>query len=188
MTDKVAAREQRIAAAQKQKGDDKPPDKTPPQNQKEKAEATLNKDAERERLDAEKREGNTEKRSMDDPMRVLARRAVEIAESAGAGIGSAVTAPQAALIKERLGGDPLGKFAPAKIEGMLAYAQGGRGTGRDQLDAEVIEKLRTFSRESGSRRIWPRKVAAMVVALEEQRQGTALAPKKEAPAETAEAK
>lgn len=182
MADKPAAREQRIAAAkqqQQQKGDDKPPE-TP----KERAEAALDKDAENKRLS----EARPEPRSMDDPMRVLARRAVEIAEAGGASLGSAITAPQAQLIKDRLGGNPSEKFAPATLAQLQAYAQGGRGEHRTDIPAEAVEKLRTFSRESGSRRIWPRKVAAMVLALDEQRTGRARpGTKKKAEAEQATA-
>lgn len=119
-----------------------------------------------------KKEGDG--RKMDDPMRVLARRSVEIAESGSSSLGSAVTAPQAELIKDRLGSDPLGKFKPATIGGLLAYAQGGRGSGRDQLDDEALTKLRDFCRQTGNRRIWPRKVAALVLALHEQSTGRAI--------------
>lgn len=128
------------------------------------------KPKEKEKKAGEPREG----RKMDDPMRVLARRAVEIAESGSSSLGSAVTAPQASLIKDRLGSDPMAKFKPATIGGLLAYAQGGRGAGRDQLDEEALKKLRDFCRQTGNRRIWPRKVAALVLALHEQATGRAI--------------
>lgn len=136
--------------------------------------AVLDTDAERKRLDAEKeKEGGEprEGRKSDDPMRVLARRAVEIAESGGADLGSAVTAPQAQLIKDRLGGDPVGKFKPATQSQLLAYAQGGRGSGRSDLPDESLTKLRDFCRQTGSRRIWPRKVAAVALAIHEEKSG-----------------
>jgi hypothetical protein len=107
-----------------------------------------------------------------DPMRALAKRAVEIAEAAGASLGSAVTATQADMITNKIGSAEPGKrFAPATLAQLQGYAQGGRGAGRTDIPAEGVEKLRTFCRELGSRRIWPRKVAAVVLALEEQRTG-----------------
>lgn len=132
--------------------------------QQEKADKTLDKDAERERVSEPRRQS-------DDPTRKLARRAVEIAEAKGATLGSAITGPQAELIKSRLGSDPTKTFAPATLQQLQDYAQGGKGAGRDGIDKEAIEKIRTFCRQAGSRRIWPRKVAAMVIAVEEERTG-----------------
>ena len=153
------------------------------------AEVKLDTDAERKRLDAQNKGGEPrEGRKMDDPMRVLARRAVEIAESGGADLGSAVTAPQAQLIKDRLGGDPMGKFKPATQAQMLGYAQGGRGSGRSELPDEALSKLRDFCRQTGSRRIWPRKVAAVALALHEEKSGKTIPhTKKEAVPEKAAA-
>jgi hypothetical protein len=112
-----------------------------------------------------------EKRQSDDPVRVLARRAIEIAEAGGAPLGSSITAPQAQIIKDRLGPKPGEKFPPASLHQLQEYAQGGHGTHRDGVPPEAIEKIRAFCRATESRRIWPRKVAAMVLALEEQRTG-----------------
>jgi hypothetical protein len=109
----------------------------------------------------------------DEPDRVLARRAVEIAEAGGAGLGSSITAPQAKLVQERLGDKPIDRFKPATAAQLQAYAQSGKGTGRSDLPEEGLAKLREFCRETGSRRIWPRKVAALALACDELRTGRA---------------
>lgn len=106
-----------------------------------------------------------------DPSRVLAHRAVEIAEAAGNKLGSAITAPQAKLIEDRIGPKPDEKFAPATMKQLQDYAQGGKGTGRDGIPGEALIKIRDFCKATESRRIWPRKVAALVLALEEKRTG-----------------
>jgi hypothetical protein len=106
-----------------------------------------------------------------DPMRVLAHRAVEIAEAGGAKLGSAITAPQAQLIAERLGSEPGKAFEPATLQQLQHYAQGGKGAGRDEIPGEALAKIRAFCKATESRRIWPRKVAAMVLALHEQQTG-----------------
>lgn len=112
----------------------------------------------------------------DEPMRVLARRAVQIAEAGGASMGSAVTAPQAEVVAKTLGKAPLAPFAPATVEQLLAYAQGGKGTGRTDMPDDAKAKLRDFCRDTGSRRIWPRKVAALALAIHEQQTGKSVAP------------
>lgn len=106
-----------------------------------------------------------------DPSRVLAHRAVEIAEAGGNKLGSAITAPQAKLIEDRIGSAPGEKFAPATLKQLQDYAQGGKGSGRDGIPGEALMKIRDFCKATESRRIWPRKVAAMVLALEEKRTG-----------------
>lgn len=156
---------------------------TAEQQKKEATRPQVDKDAEQRRLDAlgdrSRGEGVAvgtkpeKEQPPPDPARALARRAVEIAEAQGSKLGSAITGPQAALIKERLGSKPNDKFAPATLQQLQEYAQGGRSRGRDDLPGEALQKLRDFCKATESRRIWPRKVAAMVLALDEQTTGRA---------------
>lgn len=92
----------------------------------------------------------------------LAERATKIAEKRGKKLGSPITTGQAQRIL-----DELDEFAGVLTESspkakLTAYAEGGKIS---DLPEETRTLLREFGKEHGDRRLWPRKVVALVLAL-----------------------
>lgn len=92
----------------------------------------------------------------------LAQKATKIAEKRGKKLGSPITNGQAARILAELD-----EFAGVLMESapkakLTAYAEGGKIS---ELPDETRKLLREFGKEHGDRRLWPRKVVALVLAL-----------------------
>lgn len=92
----------------------------------------------------------------------LAKRATEIAEKAGTKLGSPITTGQARTVMdyyEELVPGLLGASPKTKL---VAYVEGGKIS---ELPDEARALMRDFSKEHGDRRLWPRKIVALALAV-----------------------
>ena len=93
---------------------------------------------------------------------VLAKKAEELAAGKEKKLGSPISENQAKLVASTFADEKAEFEGKATKDELLAYAQGGK---QADLPREAREQLRAVCNSFGDRRLWPRKVVALVLAL-----------------------
>lgn len=103
----------------------------------------------------------------DEKFAKIAADAMELAAGGGKKLGSPISGAQARKVRETMTARKIspGKMFEGKATGgeLLAYAQGGK---QSELPEEARTTLREFCKLLEDRRIWPRKVVAIVLTLQ----------------------